>query len=78
MPDRWWEASVDVLMDAHAKQNEWVENATLVDIGLPHDGKSFYCQDRDTMVDTLTMLKEEGYTMPADLITTIASEEDEE
>ena len=78
MPSEWWKLPVEEFMELHSKQGEWVDNTTLVPIGLPHDGESFYCQDRDTMVDTMTMLKEEGYTMPDDLIETIASEEDDE
>jgi hypothetical protein len=66
------------MTQAMAKQEEWVENSKLVDIGLPHDGESFYCLDRDSMVDALKMLKAEGYTMPDDLIEILQGEEDEE
>ena len=78
LPNEWWKAPVEQLMADMDKQQRWVENAELVDIGLPHDGESFYCQDRDTMVETLKMLKAEGYTMPEDLIETIQGEDDEE
>lgn len=78
IPKEWWKLPADELLELHNKQNEWVESAELVDIGLPHDGESFYCQPRDTMVDTLKMLKEAGYTMPEDLIEIIQGETDEE
>ena len=78
LPNEWWKAPVEELMDAMAKQREWIDNAKQVDIGLPHDGESFYSLDRDSMVDALKMLKEEGYLMPDDLIEAIQGEEDEE
>ena len=77
IPHEWWKAPTQDLMDAMAKQREWLDRAKQVDIGLPYDGESYYSQDRDTMVDTLKMLKAAGYTMPDDLIETIASEEDD-
>lgn len=78
LPERWWEAPVEDMTAAMAKQREWVDKSKLVPIDLPHDGASFYNQDRDTMVETLTMLKAEGYNMPEDLIETIASEDEDE
>ena len=78
MPAQWWKLPVDDFMAAIKAQQEWCDNSTLVPLGLPHDGESFYCQPRDTMVDTLTMLKEAGYRMPEDLIKIIQEEDDEE
>lgn len=77
MPERWWELPVEKFMELHQAQSDWVDSTKLVPIGLPHDGESYYSQPRDTMVETLKMLKEAGYNMPGDLIETIAAEEDE-
>lgn len=77
MPEKWWELPVEEFMAAAQKQSEWVDKTKVVPIGLPHDGESYYSLDRDTMVDTLKMLKEAGYKMPDDLIETIASEDEE-
>ena len=65
-------------MSAMQAQREWVDKSRLEPLNLPHDDMSFYSLDRDSMVDTLKMLKEEGYTMPENLIETIQGETDEE
>lgn len=78
MPEDWWTLPVEEMMSIMEKQREWVDQSTLVDIGLPHDGESFYCLDRDSMIDTLEMLKAEGYTMPEGLIQALKEEDEEE
>ena len=78
MPEKWWEVPAVELTAILDARREWVDGAELVPIGLPYDGEHYYCQDRDTMVDTLEMLKAAGYTMPDDLIETIRKEEDDE
>lgn len=77
-PDKWGELPVEEFMKWREAQDKWMEESTLVPIGLPYDGESFYNQDRDTMVNTLITLKEAGYNMPDNLIETIQSEEDED
>lgn len=78
LPETLGEIPIEEWMAIHQKQNEWIRNAKRVPIGLPHDGESFYNQDRDSMVETLKMLKAEGYLMPDYLIDAIASEDDDE
>lgn len=45
-----------------------IDNAPRVNIGGPHDGQSFYDLDHDELIETLTMLKREGYRFPDDLL----------
>jgi len=78
MPERYGDVSPEEFVLRHQQQQKWLESAKREPIGLPHDGQSFYCLDRDSMVDTLKMLKEEGYVMPDYLIEAIQGEDDEE
>ena len=53
--------------EACKKQLKALKEAKLVEIGLPADGKTFWCSDIKTFHDKLRELKEMGYRFPEDL-----------
>lgn len=59
-------------------ESEWLEESPLVDIGLPHDGKSFNDETPGDCANTLEMLRAAGYTVPQYAIDTLREEDGEE
>lgn len=52
-------------LDAYREQREVIHNAPREMIGGPHDGGSFHAPDEQSCIQTLRMLRSEGYRVPA-------------
>lgn len=48
----------------HALVRQIIDRSELVDIGLPHDGTTFDDPSPAAMIETLLMLRAEGYRVP--------------
>lgn len=53
--------------ESYNAQNKFLETAERTPIGLPYDGESFYCGNKEQVSDTLGMLRKCGYNFPEQL-----------
>lgn len=57
-----------------AAERDWLESSELEDIGLPHDGATFYDRTPADCARTLCDLLEMGYNVPRDVVDTLLEE----
>jgi hypothetical protein len=57
--------STEQWMIAYEDRMNWMKtNKEFENIGLNYDGESFYNLDKESLINTLKLLKEEGYQFP--------------
>lgn len=59
---------IDDFIEAYNKHNEFMQTVKRIPIGLEHDGVTFRHQYESQLLQTLGMLKQAGYHIPARLI----------
>lgn len=58
------EDNVAEFLDCYSKQQEWLKDAKLVEIGLEYDGESFSFDTAQEAAEFLKDCKEKGYKVP--------------
>lgn len=59
---------------AYGERVEWLERAEAVEIGLPHDGKTFCDNTPDECAQRLLWLRADGYHVPQDAVDRLQAE----
>jgi hypothetical protein len=74
-PKEWGTMPTELFADALAAQRTWLDAATLVPIGLPHDGESFSDDTPGECAARLESLRALGYIVPQYAIDALKEEE---
>jgi hypothetical protein len=72
------EEQIAYWVDLNNAFSEWMEQATLVPIGLPHDGEMFSLSSPEDAADKMEELKAAGYHVPQYAIDALREEAKDE
>ena len=72
-----WDAPPHITHKQYCARVGWMkQEAIRSPVGLPYDGKSFYCDTKEECIATLEMLVGAGYNLPEYVIESILEEEE--
>ena len=77
-PVKGTEQQIDEWMEQSGRFDEWMNNATLVPIGLPHDGEQYSLATPREAAEKMLELRAVGYNVPQYAIDALLEEAQEE